>query len=194
MSLISFSPFFQTTCAECIEILSTTCQTYTLATLSLCFPPAKVWQSDTIHEVPGDYVDFFMKQIYLPILEATRDAEILSLTLKIICEALLDHIYSKKVKFSKSGALNLLKDFDGVSKWITECKAVSPEHLDKLAKHEVLRMCEGVGRILLRKPDEAVPILQSPKYKKRDEGEIYLFMITPDLKKKTFVWLCRRRS
>lgn len=51
---------------------------------------------------------------------------------------------------SREGALNLLRDFEGVSEWIMACKDILPEHVEILAKHEVLRTCEGVGKILLR--------------------------------------------
>lgn len=85
-----------------------------------------------------------------------QEYEILGLILKIMCEAWLDHIYASRTKFSRSGALNLLKDFDGVSEYILKCPAVPPQHVEKLAKHEVLRMCEGVGRILLRKPEDLI--------------------------------------
>lgn len=96
-------------------------------------------------------------QVYLPVLESgVQELDILGLILKIMCEAWLDHIYRSRTKFSKSGALNLLKDFDGVSLYISACPAVPPQHVEKLAKHEVLRMCEGVGRILLRKPEELI--------------------------------------
>lgn len=73
-----------------------------------------------------------------------------------MCEAWLDHIYASRTKFSRSGALNLLKDFDGVAEYIKSCPAVPAQHVEKLAKHEVLRMCEGVGRILLRKPEDLI--------------------------------------
>lgn len=59
---------------------------------------------------------------------------------------------------SREGALNLLRDFEGVSEWIIACKDILPEHMEILAKHEVLRTCEGVGKILLRKPFEIIPI------------------------------------
>lgn len=85
-----------------------------------------------------------------------QELEILGLILKIMCESWLDHIYASRTKFSRSGALNLLKDFDGVSEYITACPSVPVQHVDKLAKHEVLRMCEGVGRILLRKPEDLI--------------------------------------
>jgi Coiled-coil protein 142 len=62
--------------------------------------------------------------MYLPILEATKDFEILNLTMKIICEAILEHIYNKQIKFSICGALNLLKDFEAIAEWIENSKEV----------------------------------------------------------------------
>lgn len=61
---------------------------------------------------------------------------------------------------SREGALNLLRDFEGVSEWIIACKDVQPEHVDILSKHEVLRTCEGVGKILLRKPFEIISMTE----------------------------------
>lgn len=127
-----------------------------LATLSLCFPKLKEWQCNLLRTTPSDYVKHFMEQIYLPVLRATQSLEILNLVLRIMCEAWLDHIYLKKIKFSYDGALNLLQDFDGVSQWIINCNYVLPEHVEILSKHEVLRTCEGVGKILLRKPFESI--------------------------------------
>lgn len=69
--------------------------------------------------------------------------------------------------FSREGALNLLRDFEGVSEWIIACKDVQPEHVDILAKHEVLRTCEGVGKILLRKPFEIIPMTEQIGYSPR---------------------------
>lgn len=60
------------------------------------------------------------------------------------------------VSLSREGALNLLRDFDGVVEWILACDYVLPEHVEILSKHEVLRTCEGVGKILLRKPYEVI--------------------------------------
>lgn len=80
-------------------------------------------------------------------ISATKDLEILSLALKIIGEALLEHIYSKRIKFSICGAINLMKDFDGIAAWIETCPALPANYRDKLAKHEVLKVCEGVGKV-----------------------------------------------
>lgn len=71
------------------------------------------------------------------------------------------------VSFSREGALNLLRDFEGVSEWIVACKDVLPEHVGILAKHEVLRTCEGVGKILLRKPFEIISMVEPTIYTPR---------------------------
>lgn len=77
----------------------------------------------------------------------------------------------KKVKFSRCGAVNLLKDFDGVAEWIENCASVPSEHCEKLAKHEVLRMCEGVGRILLRKPNDIIEMMPSPRILRNSDDD-----------------------
>ncbi|XP_052867955.1 uncharacterized protein LOC128273922 [Anopheles cruzii] len=159
------------TCTECIDVLAAVCRTTSLASLTLCFPHFKHWQTEVLQERANEYVAYFFNQIYLPVIQATKDIEILKLTLKIICEAWLDHIYMKKTRFSSSGALNLLKDFDGVAEWINACTTLDERIRDTLSHHEVLRMCEGVGKLLLRKPEETISILPSPSKpgKKIDE-------------------------
>lgn len=73
---------------------------------------------------------------------------------------------------SRMGAINLLKDFDGVSDWILACSYVLPEHMEILAKHEVLRTCEGVGKILLRKPYDVISMTAPPSRKySKDMGD-----------------------
>lgn len=57
---------------------------------------------------------------------------------------------------SEYGALQLLMDFAYVSKWVTNCSIISQNVRDHLLKNEVLRRCEGVGRLLLRHPGEAI--------------------------------------
>lgn len=113
--------------------------------------------------------------MYQPIVEASNDMEILHRTMKIICEAILENIYNKQIKFTVCGALNLLKDFEGIAEWIENNKEIPEAFREKLMKHEVLRYCEGVGKILLREPDEVISMFPSPTKAKRmasstDEG------------------------
>lgn len=73
-----------------------------------------------------------------------------------ICNLSNENLQNYRTHFSREGALNLLRDFEGVSEWIIACNYVRPEHVAILSKHEVLRTCEGVGKILLRKPFEII--------------------------------------
>lgn len=57
---------------------------------------------------------------------------------------------------SEYGAQQLLTDFAYVSTWVTECSIISQNVRNHLLKNEVLRRCEGVGRLLLRHPGEAI--------------------------------------
>lgn len=115
----------------------------------------------------NEYIGIYMDIMYQPIVEATKDIDILNLTMKIICEAMLENIYSKQIKFTVCGALNLLKDFEGIAEWIENNKEVPEAYREKLMKHEVLKYCEGVGKILLREPDEVISMFPSPTKAKR---------------------------
>uniref|UniRef100_A0A336MAF7 CSON014299 protein n=1 Tax=Culicoides sonorensis TaxID=179676 RepID=A0A336MAF7_CULSO len=148
---------------DCTDILAEICRITSMATLSLCFPATSIWQTEIKQHKANEYVSYYLNQLLLPVLEATQIFDTIGLVLKIMCEAWLDHIYAKKIKFSHIGAMNLLKDFDGVADWINDCDAVQDEQRDLLAKHEVLRMCEGVGKLLLRKPDEVISMETTPK-------------------------------
>lgn len=158
------------TANDCIDILAEICRITSLATLSLCFPSGEIWMTEIKQTKANEYVGYILKQVLLPVIEATTNYETIGLVLKILCTAWLDHIYAKQVKFSHVGAMNLLKDFDGVADWINDCDSVLEDYKDILSKHEVLRMCEGVGKLLLRKPDEVIPMETTPK-KRRRKGE-----------------------
>lgn len=123
----------------------------------------------------NEYVGIYLSIMYLPIVEATKDMDILNRTMKIICEAILENIYTRQIKFTVCGALNLLKDFEGIAEWIESNKEIPEAYREKLMKHEVLRYCEGVGKILLREPYEVISMFPSPTKAKRmvsstDEG------------------------
>lgn len=83
--------------------------------------------------------------------------------MKIVCEAWLDHIYQRRIRFSVNGATRLLEDFDRVRIWLADCSDLDQPQCEKLSNHEVLRMCKGVGKILLRKPEDIIAITQSPR-------------------------------
>ncbi|XP_067616359.1 uncharacterized protein [Eurosta solidaginis] len=150
---------------ECVQIMSEVCRILSLAYFKLAFPPPSHWQLRVYDEaVKSDYVDYVLDQIFLPAIKATKDLVILKLIMKIICEAWLDYIYMKRIKFSVNGAVQLLSDFDCVREWIVKCPLLDAMQLEKLSNHEVLRMCKGVGKILLRKPEDVISIVQSPKF------------------------------
>lgn len=160
--------FFQKTTDECVQVLSDVCRLISMANFTLCFPPATYWQKNNFdNEKSSEYVGYILDQIYLPCIKATKDVVILKLILKIICEAWLDFIYQRHIRFSVNGAVRLLNDFDDVREWILSCPLLEQYHLDKLSNHEVLRMCKGVGKILLRKPEDVISITQTPKYDKK---------------------------
>lgn len=140
------------TTPECINnVFALICEETSLATLKIYFPPVKIWRVNHLKTKHNQYIDVYLDIIYLPVIQATKDLEILSLALKIIGEALLEHIYAKRIKFTICGAINLMKDFDGIAAWIETCQELPANYRDKLAKHEVLKVCEGVGKVRIIK-------------------------------------------
>ncbi|XP_073819814.1 uncharacterized protein [Musca autumnalis] len=157
---------------ECVQVLSDVCRILSLANFTLCFPAGSYWQRNSYdNEKSSEYVGYVLDQIMLPCIKATKDVVILKLILKIICEAWLDYIYQRHIRFSVNGAVRLLNDFDDVREWILSCPLLEQLHLEKLSNHEVLRMCKGVGKILLRKPEDIIAISQSPTFDKKTTGD-----------------------
>lgn len=138
------------TTSECINnVFANVCHETSLATLKIYFPPLKIWRVNHLKPTHNEYIDVYLDIIYNPVIESTNDFEILALALKIIGEALLEHIYERRIKFSICGAINLMKDFDGIVEWILTktCNELPESYRDKLSKHEVLKVCEGVGKV-----------------------------------------------
>lgn len=81
--------------------------------------------------------------------------------LRLLCEAWLDYIYMHRIKFSEWGALQLLVDFGSVPDWLVGCPWLQTEVRNHLAHSEVLRRCEGVGRLLLRHPGEPIAMVST---------------------------------
>jgi hypothetical protein len=138
------------TTSLCInDVFARVCQETALATLKIYFPPLKIWRVNHLKPSHNEYVDVYLDLIYKPVIESTKDMDILSLALKIIGEALLEHIYERRIKFSICGAINLMKDFDGIAAWILTktCNELPETYRDKLSRHEVLKVCEGVGKV-----------------------------------------------
>ena len=115
---------------------------------------------------------YVVEQILTPILGATEDHHVSNMIIKLMCEAWLDHIYTNRIKFSQYGALQLLVDFAYVKTWIVNCPIVSQEMRKKMLRNEVLRRCEGVGRLLLRSPGEHIKMDISKK-----EGTKLIFVV-----------------
>lgn len=98
-------------------------------------------------------------------MAATDDYIINNMILKLICESWLDHIYINKIKFSQHGACQLLCDFAHVGTWLVNSTIVSQSIRKKLVKNEILRRCEGVGRLLLRCPGDHLKMVDKNKRK-----------------------------
>lgn len=58
--------------------------------------------------------------------------------------------------YSEWGAIQLLIDFGAIPVWIKEKVSVSNDIRQFLKSNEILRRCEGVGRLLLRQPGESI--------------------------------------
>ncbi|XP_003708560.2 coiled-coil domain-containing protein 142 isoform X2 [Megachile rotundata] len=143
---------------QCVDILAKICRVISLANLHMCFPPSSYWRkgSDDAPVAASLYVEPYFEKVLLPVLEVIEDPETSNMILRIMCEAWLDYIYLHRIKFSECGALQLLTDFAYVSKWVSNCSIISQNVRSQLLKNEVLRRCEGVGRLLLRQPGEAI--------------------------------------
>ncbi|XP_026467436.1 uncharacterized protein LOC113370990 [Ctenocephalides felis] len=158
---------------ECIDVLASVCRTFSLANLTLLFPRSPGYWQKTKFELPvSSYVNEFLDRILLPVLETCDDLEILNLVLKIMCDAWLDHIYACQIRFSKWGVEQLLNDFGAVADWLRECSILSDEAKKQMTKNEVLRQCEGVGRLLLRKPNEFIDMTNKGNKTEDDEESL----------------------
>lgn len=131
----------------------------------MCLPSASYWSKTGTAIInnqrisgitPSSYVEIYLERVLLPVLEVLEDHEICNMVLKIMGEAWLDYIYLDQIKFSEFGSYQLLTDFAYVSNWIAECSIISQNMKEHLMKNEVLRRCEGVGKLLLRHPGEAI--------------------------------------
>ncbi|XP_050344507.1 uncharacterized protein LOC126769664 [Nymphalis io] len=158
---------------EIMGVLSSVCATISLAHLTMIFPSNAEWrkitQPDTVH---SRYVQEFLDKMLLPVIKATSDITTLNMVLRIMCESWLHHIYVAKVKFTKEAALQLLADFNEVRNWLNECKQLEAPSKKQMLQNEVLRRCEGVGRLLLHAPGDLISMqdstMQSAKIRKDD--------------------------
>ncbi|XP_044726874.1 coiled-coil domain-containing protein 142 [Chrysoperla carnea] len=156
---------------ECLDVLAKVCRTLCLANLQMVFPSHKHWRkvSNEIPKTPFSYVATYLDRVLLPVLEATNDHVTNNMILRIMCEAWLDHIYINRIKFTRYGALQLLTDFASVNDWLINCAIITQDVRKHMLRNEVLRRCEGVGRILLRSPGEHIDM--DEKVKKSETNE-----------------------
>ncbi|XP_022826598.1 uncharacterized protein LOC111356466 [Spodoptera litura] len=148
---------------EIIQVLSSVCTTTSLAHLTMIFPSNAEWRlvtrpPQTIHSI---YVHEFLNKMLLPVIMATQDITTLNMILRIMCESWLHHIYVAKVKFTKDAAMQLLHDFNEVRNWLSECKQLATASRKQMLQNEVLRRCEGVGRLLLHAPGDLISMQDS---------------------------------
>ncbi|CAG9583208.1 unnamed protein product [Danaus chrysippus] len=156
---------------EITVVLSSVCATISLAHLTMIFPSNAEWrritQPDTAYSI---YVHEFLDKILLPVIKATQDTTMLNMVLRLMCESWLHHIYVAKVKFTKEAASQLLVDFNEVRIWLNDCIHLSSAAKKHMLQNEVLRRCEGVGRLLLHAPGDLISMqestMQSAKIKK----------------------------
>jgi hypothetical protein len=73
---------------------------------------------------------------------------------------------------SEWGALQLLVDFGSVPDWLEGCPWLQTEVRNHLAHSEVLRRCEGVGRLLLRHPGEPIAMVSPISTSKGKTGKV----------------------
>ncbi|XP_049874828.1 uncharacterized protein LOC126372954 [Pectinophora gossypiella] len=162
---------------EILFVLSSVCATTSLAHLTMMFPTNAEWRRVTrppTIEFSG-YVHDFLNTMLLPAVKATTDIATLNTILRIMGESWLHHIYVAKVKFTKDAALQLLADFNEVRNWLNDCTFLSSEAKKKILQNEVLRRCEGVGRLLLHAPGDLISMqdstMQSAQQRRKEESD-----------------------
>ncbi|XP_039757028.1 uncharacterized protein LOC120631485 isoform X1 [Pararge aegeria] len=161
---------------EITTVLSSVCATISLAHLTMIFPSNAEWRRVVQPPDPtfSLYVHEFLDKMLLPVIKATKDITTLNMVLRIMCESWLHHIYVAKVKFTKDAAVQLLADFNEVRVWLNNCKPLAASSKKHILQNEVLRRCEGVGRLLLHAPGDLISMqestMQSAKIRK-DESD-----------------------
>ncbi|XP_063828988.1 uncharacterized protein LOC135078319 [Ostrinia nubilalis] len=160
-----------------VFVLSSVCATTSLAHLTMIFPRPAAWRRVT-HPPRLDhsiYVHEFLNKMLLPVIKATDDITTLNMVLRIMCESWLHHIYVAKVRFSKEAAAQLLADFNEVRNWLNDCNPLSNLAKKQMLQNEVLRRCEGVGRLLLHAPGDLISMqdstMQASQHVRKDDKE-----------------------
>ncbi|RZF35155.1 hypothetical protein LSTR_LSTR007857 [Laodelphax striatellus] len=155
---------------ECVAVLATVCRTFCLANLRMIYPPPQYWkqQVDEVPQYATNYVEDYLEVVMRPVLLASSPFSVQvqqhvgGLVLHIMCEAWLDHITTHRIKFSEWGALQLLTDFGAVPTWLLERVTLLAEVRKPLLNNDILRRCEGVGRLLLHEEADDAAASQSP--------------------------------
>ncbi|XP_014242251.1 uncharacterized protein LOC106662575 [Cimex lectularius] len=168
-----------------VDVLANVCRIFSLANLKLMFPDPKYWKQnfDEIPQYASTYVEDYLEVVLKPVIHATTELDDLvqqrvsCLVLDIMCEAWLDHIYKYKIRFSEWGALQLLADFGAVPTWLMERVKATPN----LLCTEMLRRCEGVGRLLLSQPGHRVPMVDKTIRKYQGESESSPTRMPPEM-------------
>ncbi|XP_013196634.1 uncharacterized protein LOC106139692 [Amyelois transitella] len=162
---------------DIVRVLSSVCATTSLAHLTMIFPSGALWRRVSAPPQPRHslYVHEFLDKMLLPVIKATEDITTLNMVLRIMCESWLHHIYVAKVKFSKDAALQLLADFNEVRIWLNDCKQLTAAARKQMLQNEVLRRCEGVGRLLLHAPGDLLAMqdstMQASLHVRKEEDE-----------------------
>ncbi|XP_053608818.1 uncharacterized protein LOC128674352 isoform X1 [Plodia interpunctella] len=158
---------------EIVGVVSSVCATTSLAHLTMVFPSGAVWRRVGAPPQPSHslYVREFLDKMLLPVVKATADVTTLNMVLRIMCESWLHHIYVAKVKFSKDAAVQLLADFNEVRVWLDDCKQLPAAARKQMLQNEVLRRCEGVGRLLLHAPGDLLAMQDSTSQLARRQEE-----------------------
>ncbi|XP_039282810.1 coiled-coil domain-containing protein 142 [Nilaparvata lugens] len=159
---------------ECVGVLAIVCRTFCLANLRMIFPPPLYWRqhAEELPQYATNYVEDYLEVVMRPVFLASSpfsvqvQQNVAGLVLHIMCEAWLDHITTHRIKFSEWGALQLLTDFGAVPTWVLErVTGLQPEVRRHLLNQDILRRCEGVGRLLLRRPGENIAMDKLPSRK-----------------------------
>ncbi|XP_030022372.2 LOW QUALITY PROTEIN: uncharacterized protein LOC115441649 [Manduca sexta] len=161
---------------EITIVLASVCATTSLAHLTMIFPTNAEWRRVTRPQPSHSiYVHEFLDKMLLPVIKATQDVITLNMVLRIMCESWLHHIYVAKVKFSKEAALQLLADFNEVRNWLNDNILIATAARKQMLQNEVLRRCEGVGRLLLHAPGDLISMqdstMQSAQHLRKDDND-----------------------
>ncbi|KAL0279778.1 UNVERIFIED_CONTAM: hypothetical protein PYX00_001263 [Menopon gallinae] len=144
---------------ECINVLGRACRTQCLANLHMTFPPAPYWrQSGPLPDYASEYVEN-----YLVVFELDDPQNIMR-----ILAGIRIHAQGEVQRVGSGAAADRLRSSPDL--WLMERVQLQKELLHPLVTHEVLRRCEGVGRLLLRRRGESIAMSTPGTSKSSDES------------------------